>query len=568
MSDEPLVVLDNVLWVPTSCIDDQPDKFTYKFETVTQQLQSHLPAQCSSCAQWNKRWRPGKRTCADLDYTLNDVCDEFFYRSLPVREEFIVKTWKEISEDWTIFARGDLGKIEELFGHLGINDQRSAPPLDFNLRCRATLYPYQQKVVNRWVEHGYGLLKAPTGWGKTVTWAWIVAHLGMRTLLLAQERRHLNVAWEGLHEHTDIAEIEAELGEKLVGRLNFKYKITGEDPETGLPVWRESPSFGKHYPITVSTFQAFTSKRGKKLRKKLKNYFGLVWCEEAHHESAATYHKVTKSFNPFYRGGQTATPTRKDKTHVAIYDTLGPVTARGTKEAMTPIVSFHNTNVFVPDSCFKFQYPNVQVINHLARNAKYREILLEKVLAEIEEGRKVLVITERVAHGLSLMEKIKVYGYTAVFEKGGQKKKKDEKKQSWYAEQLMLDELHCIIGTKVLNENWDVPPLDSLHLPFPSFSKEIEEQRVGRVRRPMREKQRKFVEEHGIEWEKPQPRVHVYTWTCNDDSKNRNYAGAAVGFREKLFRKWGFDFDSSVDTIETKKKQKTMKDLMGDDDDD
>lgn len=563
--NEPLTVLDNVLWVPSSCVDDQPKKFTYKFETVTYQPQLHLPSQCSSCELWNRKWRPGRRTCADLGYTLSDVCNQFSHRKLPVKEEFIVKTWKKVNEDWTIFARGDLGKVEKLFGHLGIDDQRSAPSLDFDLECLTTLYGHQQNVVDEWLQHGYGLLQAPTGWGKTVTWAWLVAHLGMRTLLLAQERRHLNVAYEGLMEHTNIAELEAELGVKLIGRLNKKYKIVGEDPKTGLPVWRETASFGKHYPITLSTFQSLNSKRGIRLRKKLKNYFGLVWCEEAHHESASTFHRVTKSFNPWYRGGQTATPSRKDQTHVAIFDTLGPVTARGTKESMTPIVIFHNTNVFVPDSCFKVQYPKVQVINALARNKKYNEILLENVLEEIEEGRKVLVITERVKHGVSLMEKIKIHGYVAVFLKGGKAKKKDEKEQVWYSEQLMLGKLDCIIGTKVLNENWDVPPLDSLHLPHPSFTKETEEQRVGRVRRFMREKQWSFMEEHGIEWVKPQPRIHVYTWTCNDDRKGGNYAGAAVGFREKLFRKWGFDFDSSVENIETKKQRKTMRELLSDD---
>ncbi|RLC09390.1 MAG: hypothetical protein DRI24_21860, partial [Deltaproteobacteria bacterium] len=272
------------------------------------------------------------------------------------------------------------------------------------------------------------------------------------------------------------------------------------------------------------------------------------------------------SFNPWYRGGQTATPSRKDQTHVAIFDTIGPVTARGTKEAMTPIVSFHNTGVFVPDSKFRFKYANVQIVNFLARNKKYSEALLENVIEEIEEGRKVLVITERVHHGVSLMEKLRIYGHKAVFLKGGVTKKEDNKGQGWCAEQLMLGELNCIIGTKVLNENWDVPPLDSIHLPFPNFGKETEEQRVGRVRRFMREKQYNFLKKHGIEWDKPQPRVHVYTWTCSNDKKGGNYAAAAAGFRSNLYKKWNFDFDSSASTIETEHKKKTMKELLNDDD--
>lgn len=1014
---KPLAVLDNVLWVPSDVVDDQTEDFTYRFETVTYEPQLHLPSKCSNCDLWNKKWRPGRRTCADLGYALHDVCGSFTHRKFPVREEHIVKTWKEVGE-WTVFARGDLDKIENLFGHLGIDDQRAAPRLDFPLECKYTLFPWQQKVVDQWLEHGYGILQAPTGWGKSIAWAWLIAKLRMRTLLLAQETRHVTVAYEAMMAATNIAELEQERGEKLVGRINKKYKITGEDPETGLPIWRETASPGAHYPITLGTFQSFTSKRGIKLRKKLKNDFGVTWLEEClsgdtlvptkrgllrideiaegksqyiqeevatrwgtapavrwiaqgeqetlrvetslgnsvtctfdhellvldpesynlewrraslmqpgdllcvpqfectrtdplllpeetglqkmtpelafvlgcivaeggiysqgrvqitnanedlldifesrfhdvwgkkprrrlqypqgskveirgdkyeskvdcfestacsfeisgklealgvsrvtapyktvpwsvlqadkvsqeaflaayvecdgfvaqesghfgfssasqelleqiqsilfshgysgtkikwpsnrcgyvrvsngdsdrlqdqlapwlvskaldikprrgpkllgipaqgvtslfrerlvpsegsrrcrmfttddghqvavpgveknfiyeyaaprktltyshtgdrvieqvsafspstheklsrlrdlryryvpvrsitpggirevydltmedhknrsfiangvvssncHHESARTFHQVTKSFNPFYRGGQTATPSRKDQTEVAIFDTIGPVTARGTKESMNPIVMFHNTNVFVPDSKFKYRYPKVQVINHLAKNKKYNEDLLENVLLEIEEGRKVLVITERVAHGISLVEKIKIHGYGAVFEKGGQKKKKEHKEQSWYAEELLKENLHCIVGTKVLNENWDVPPLDSIHIPFPSFTRETEEQRVGRIRRPILEKWEKFMEEHGIDWAKPQPRVHVYTWTCNDDDKGGNYARSATYFRVQLFKSWGFDFDDSVNHIETTHKKKSLKDLMGDDDDD
>lgn len=399
----------------------------------------------------------------------------------------------------------------------------------------------------------------------TVAWSWLIAHLHRRTLLLAQETRHINVGYEGLYEHTNIADLELAAGKKLIGRVNKKYKDIGRDPETGYILWKETASPGAHYPITFATYQSFTSKRGKKLRKKLKNYFGVVWNEEAHHSSAMTFHAVIKSFNPRYRGGQTATPTRKDNTHVAIYDTVGPVNAKGTKEAMNPIVHFHNTNVFVPDSCFKSMYPNVQIINYLARNKSYNDFIMEKILEEIEEGRRVLLITERVKFGTNMMQKIKIHGYGVEMIKGGAAAQK-MKEQNWYAEELMKGDLNLIIGTKVINENVNIPPLDSIHLPFPSFTKETEEQRVGRVRRELTGSNRKFLKNNGIDWDKPQPRVHVYTWACNTDSKGRNYAANAAGFRAKLFKKWGFDMDDSSNHIESTHKKRTMRDLFGDED--
>lgn len=378
-----------------------------------------------------------------------------------------------------------------------------------------------------------------------------MANIGCRTLLLAQEVRHLMVGFEGLYEHTNLAELEEEAGEHLIGILGKDWKW-GTDKE-GVRIRKFVDRPGKYYPITFSTFQALGSKRGIKLRKELKDYFGLVWSEEAHHESAPTFHAATKSFNAKYRGGQTATPSRKDQTHLAIFDTLGPVTARGFKEQMTPIVFFHATNIHVPDSTFKGKYMMPVLINYLARNAFYQDILYEEVLKECEEGRKILVVTERVKQAQRLQQKLKIQGFGCELMIGGQR----PKEQNWYAEQLMSGKLSCIIGTQVINENVNIPPWDSIHQPFPNFSKEREEQRVGRIRRPLTSSNRAYLEENKIEWDKPQPRVHIYTWYAS-----HTLAASSVRFRETLYKKWGFDFNAPMEELPKKKIPKTMKDWL------
>ncbi len=550
--DDALCVLNNVLWVPSEYVEPEAEEeFTYRFEEVEYQPMVDLPTQCANCDLWGKKWRPGRVTCESKGYTLDDVCKHFTHKKLPVTKEIVLRTYARREDGWTTFARGNMGKINRVFGHLGIDDQRVAPKLGFKLKCHRKLYPEQQEVANVWLKKGYGIIQAPTGWGKTVVWAWLVAKMGFRVLLLAQEVRHLMVGFEGLYEHTNIAELEEQHGEHLVGILNKDWKW-GTDKE-GNPVRKFVSRPGKYYPITFATFQALASKRGKKLRKKLSNYFGVVWCEEAHHESAPTFHQATRAFNSYYRGGQTATPSRKDQTHVAIFDTLGPVTARGRKEQMTPIVIYHPTNIHVPDRVFKGRYMLPVLVNFLARNAHYQEALYEEVLKECEEGRKILVVTERRNHAFRLQQKLKLQGFGCELMIGGQ----ELKEQNWYAEELLSGRISVIIGTQVINENVNIPPLDSIHQPFPNFGKEREEQRVGRVRRYLSGANIEFLKTHNIQWEKPQPRVHIYTW-----HSSHSMAGSAVGFRDKLYKKWGFDFAQSTESLPKERRPKTMKEWL------
>lgn len=559
---DPSCVLNSQLWVPTDLVTRKAEKdFTYTFDKVEYQPKVDLPRMCMNCDLWGKKWRPGKTTCESKGYSVDDLCKDFTHKKEPIHIKSTLKTYKHRSDGWSIFSRGDLSKIKKHFASLGIEDQRSAPRLPFKLVCHRDLYPEQEEVAQQWLDHRYGIIKAPTGWGKTVLWAWLVAKLQMKTLLFAQEVRHLMVGLEGLYEHTNIAELEEEAGEHLIGVLEKDWEWRTDSDGTRHRHFLKRP--GKTYPIMFATFQSLASKKGKKLRKKIKNDYGLVWHEEGHHSSAKTFYKAARAFNPKYRGGQTATPTRKDKTHVAIYDLIGPVTATGTKEQMTPEVEFHASNILVPDSVFRRQYVMPILVNFLASNAVYQELLYETIISDIEEDRKILVITERKKHALNLQSKLKLEGFGCELMMGGMKLKE----QNWYAEKLLSGDISVIIGTSVINENVNIPPWDTIHLPFPNFGKEREEQRVGRIRRYLSGSNKEYLRENGIEWEKPTPRVHVYTWHSSNDMAEK-----AVNFRKNLYKSWGFEFSAGAEAESKKKRRpKTMKDWLkdcGEDDND
>lgn len=500
--------------------DENISDYTYEIETFKLKVLDNLPKQCSSCQKWGKRWRPGKTTCSDAGFGQSDLCDSFEFKTMNEKVVTEIKTHRDCGDGLFMFARGDLRKLLKNFGHLNIVDNRVAPALGINLVMKPEfeLRQDQLETAHQWLNNGHGIIHAPVGWGKTVVFAWLVSHLKMRTMVLAQETRHLEVVYEGFHRCTNLDDLESESGEVLCG-IYGRERYTKKDGSLG---WKSSP--GKTYPITISTFQALNAERGQKdLQERLHNMFGLVWLEEAHHESAPTFHAVTRSFNSYYRGGHTGTPERKDHTHVAIYDTIGPVTARGTKVSMIPKVKFIDTGVMAPDWIFKKQYWNSSLAKFLANHRKYTDIQISQIDTDLRDGRKVLVMTERKTHARKLKSELKMLGWKVAIVASGEK----ILEQAQYGQMLLEKELHVIIGTSMVFENWDVPILDCIHLPFPNFAPAREEQMIGRVRRTNVEN-------------KPQPLVRVYTWAANSDIAQR-----VVGFRRAFYKNSGFEFEHS-----------------------
>lgn len=533
MSDK--IILNNVLHVPAHLVThEMRDAFTYKFIKKIRKKKLVNERCCGEC----KRYR-SEKCIADGFTRYEQVCKKFEPPVVVRTETEIIETHAQEGPNF-IFGRGDLGKIRKLFGHLPIEDQRVFPPLGYDLQCITELYEEQQRVMNEWMQHGYGIIKAPPGWGKSVTFCWLVTQLKMRTLLLAQEVRHLDVCHSALYEHTNIAELEEQYGIEIAGRLNYINKGTRENPNY-------KKAWGKTYPISFSTFQGLNSEKGKNVLANIKDEYGLVFNEEAHHSAAETFHWVTRSFNSWYRGGQTATPTRKDQYHVSTYDTIGPITAKGLTEQMLPKAIFIHTDVKVPDWIFKYQYPSVPLHTWLSKSYEYQQIVFDWLLQDIRDGRRPFVFTERRDNATWLARQVEIAGYNAQVIMSGTIANIEN-----VTKKLLDGRLACIIATKVLRENINIPPLDVIHLPFSNFSKEKEEQLVGRIRRYLRDDETKQVMHEA----KPQPLIRVYTAISNTS----NLLESATRFRRSLYKEWGFEFDEDFDVKKAKDAMNQGKD--------
>jgi superfamily II DNA or RNA helicase len=542
-----LAYLNEVLYVPSEHVrQEHLNEYTYTFEKVIYEKPDEVTRKCANCKYWKVPWKDTKGNeilCHLRGYTENDYCNKFFPKPVKRIEEVEVVTYNKLNNEFYTFGRGDLGKIERVFHDFNIVDQRVAPKLGIDLKMKEgrVLRPDQVKIVQDWLDHGYGIIKAPTGSGKTVMWAYLVQHLGLKTILLAQEVRHLQVGFEGLYEHTNIAELEKEAGVNLCGRLGYEHYFNSE----GEAIFKKSKDPGKIYPITFSTYQALDSDRGKELLQNgLKDQFGLVWNEECHHSAAETFHHVTKTFNSYYKGGQSATPTRKDQLHCATYDTIGPITAIGTKEQLICDYTFIHTGVTAPDRLFFGQYPLPKFFTFISVNPDIQNCILQWMLYDIQNGRKPLYITERKADAFSLRDKIHMSGYNVELIMGGSV----AKKQSEYSDRLLNGKLHAIIGTKVIKENYNIPPLDTLHLAYPNFGVESEEQMTGRIRRYV-------LDSNGEEIPKNQPLIRVYIVDANNTIPKK-----AVDFRVGFYRKMNFrEVPLIANTVTNTDRKKSIK---------
>ncbi len=519
--------LANLLYVPSALVSPQHlHAYTYRVENTVHLAQSHLPPTCEHCKLWGLKWRKKgslKVTCSDIGYNLTDTCNAYRPLTQRVKEQQEYATWgKTDNEEYYTFPRGDLSKLDRTFRGINIVDMRKAPALPFKLDMVFTLRPDQQQAADAWLRCGYGIVNAYTGWGKSVVLSHIVAELGMCTIVFAQEVRHLQVVEEGLREATNLNDVEKEMGTVLCGVYGqqSKIKANGQRYTVSKP--------GTIYPITLATYQSFTNPAGKKALPLLRDRFGLVAHEEVHHEAAETFHEVTRSFNPYYRMGQSATVTRGDKLHFVTFDTIGPVTALVKDSSpVKPHAKFIHTNVPVPDSCFRFQYPLATIMSFLSSNRIFYETVLENILEDLKAGRRILVFSERTAFIAKLFNSLRLSGFTAEIVQGGKGSKAKIKPQSEYNDALLDGTLNIILATKVMQENYNIPALDCVHLPFPNFSAEKEEQIVGRILRTNVK-------------DKPRPLIRAYTWTADKD-----LAAACYHWRKGFYTRMGYEIEDA-----------------------
>lgn len=352
-----------------------------------------------------------------------------------------------------------LNMIDEMGIKAEIVDNRKRFDPFFGLNASRIKYrPYQYDAVSKLITAEEGVLVAPAGSGKTVIGISLTPLFGQPTLWLT---------------HT------GPLADQAIDRIRFFFPDLKDD-DVGL-LGRGKWKIGNVF--TVGMIQTLVRRLDQLY--KLKEKFGLVILDEAHHCPASTFLKVIGCFAPYYMYGLTATPYRRDKLQQLMFQVLGNEIVRISIDE----VEKHG-GMMRPKVRYKafHHYKSVQGSNiprifrdHIINNDKRNHFIVSDVLTEAARGNICIVTSDRKAHCETLHGLISIAWDNTGIATGDYSK-------TYVAGQiarLNSGEITVLVCTnQLLGEGFDYPPLNRAFIATPFRSEVKCEQLIGRIQRP------------------------------------------------------------------------------------
>ncbi len=391
-----------------------------------------------------------------------------FYRAqamrLPVWNKPRLITCAENHPEHIAIPRGLLDDVLALLSANSISpeiqDER-LPGQAVSVQFAGTLRKDQQEAADAVLSHDTGVLCAPTAFGKTVTAAAIIAKRKVSTLVLVHRTALMQQWTERLKAFLDIED----------GCLGFmgggKNKLSGK--------------------IDIAVMQSLV--RNTDLHDILDKY-GQIVVDECHHISAVSFETLLKTAKPRYVLGLTATPIRRDGHHPVILMQCGPIRHKaGMPEGAPSQLEVWPRILPAPELAKEASIQ--EVFRTLAADDARNQCIISDVLAAYNEGRKVLVLTERTEHLMRLHNMLdgKFDGQTGArtehcFVLHGRLSKKQRQAVLEALNSLDEDAPRIILATgRLIGEGFDHPPLDTLVLAMPVSWKGTLQQYAGRLHR-------------------------------------------------------------------------------------
>jgi superfamily II DNA or RNA helicase len=217
-----------------------------------------------------------------------------------------IATWREYdmgrAERWLSLPRGGMSRVREVLGEAGIDwevtdrresgaacVERDLPP------SKRELFQHQRDIVTAAQDAQQGIVRAPTGSGKTTALLALASALRVPTLVLVPSVALLKQWIERAHDELGLAPAN-------IGRIQGKIR--------------------RPRPLTLATAQTVA-----KLAPDdgLRKYFGAVMFDEVHLAGAKTFNDSVDGWPARFRIGTSSDHRRKDRKEFLVYDCFGPV---------------------------------------------------------------------------------------------------------------------------------------------------------------------------------------------------------------------------------------------------
>jgi superfamily II DNA or RNA helicase len=356
------------------------------------------------------------------------------------------------------------------------------------ISLREEQVPAVDTVINALDEPGKGaVLFAPCGKGKTVMGLEILRRLGRRTLVLVHK-------------------------EFLVEQWIDRAKVFLPGAKVG--VWQRDSVPTDKFDIVIGMVQSIVNPR-RTYPEEMYNQFGVIIIDETHRYAAPLWQEAISRFPASYRVGLTATPERKDQLHGVFFAHIGPIVYRMEGHSTLPLIWRISLPTMIPPHLYKMwnssDVNTSKLTTLISKEESRTNTIVDYAYRASTRGRKVLVLSERVAHVKEMHELLEsrvTEGIKVGVYIGGLNSKQRD----------IASTADIICGTYAMaQEGLDIPRLDTLLLATPKTSIT---QSVGRILR---------------ECEGKKPPV-VVDFTDDNIAICKAYWGA----RKKLYLKLGY----------------------------
>lgn len=363
----------------------------------------------------------------------------------------------EDSSEYLAIPRGCLPALSELLKSVGtepVFDDKRVDGNETTFSFYGTLTAEQKSVADGLIRHELGILSAPPGTGKTVIAAWLIAARKRSTLVLVHRKPLMDQWVKRLCQFLDIPP-------KTIGRIGAgRAKITGQ--------------------LDIAMLQSFA--KHERLGELLDSY-GQIIVDECHHLPAVSFEGLMQEARSRYVLGLTATPRRRDGHHPILFMQCGPV-----RVAMTDTESNISRLLLLRQTGFVFEghldKPPIQSIYAaLAMDDTRNRMIVEDVLAALQQGRTPLLLTERKDHLRILKDILEPHVTNLIVLSGGMKTKEQKCSMAKLAA-LAPEESRLILAIgRYIGEGFDDSRLDTLFLAMPFSWKGTLVQYTGRLHR-------------------------------------------------------------------------------------
>jgi superfamily II DNA or RNA helicase len=275
-----------------------------------------------------------------------------------------------------------------------------------------------------------GVLKAPTGTGKTV--------LGFGCLSAFDE--DVNIIWLcHTKDLIDQAYDEAvKFGHTDIGRLSGT-------------IWEPG------HRLTIATKQSF-----KKIADEQADLYDVVVVDETHHVSAfdGEYHYILSRLLAPMRLGLTASEFKEGLPTLAVTGLIGPIVGEQTiLEAIdlgilaVPKMKMLRTSLsYEVKACKKYsEVYDIGITYRLERN----QLIALTVKKHVDIQETCLIMVTKLAHGDNIVEALRVIGVKAILVEGLTKPKTRKK----IKDALNTNEIFCVVCSTVWKEGINIPNL-------------------------------------------------------------------------------------------------------------